>query len=273
MSQESASETSLSVREFIYLDTAKIQSYLSQIDNGLSLLVNSVNNEYNHTDVNDPVREVVNDYFIRGLAGGGVPFLGQLEGESSFQRTVKTSSGGKSVQTASSARRAETSILHHKMFDLVMDKLKEKLEIHQGYIYLIPVGTLGSMMEKYAKTMNASEMKNAKRGFQAISELGVTNVAYCEAEDKLVQAFMIAEFFTISPLVFPFTYGVPTESKFTLVGIKGKRKYAETDVAPRGLKNSTTANLTNALGGFNKVIDDMFSNQERVYPLALYKTL
>lgn len=44
-------------------------------------------------------------------------------------------------------------------------------------------------------------------------------------------------------------------------------------VSPKGLEGSGTANLTNALGGFGKVIDDMFGSEKRVYPLALYKTL
>lgn len=128
------------------------------------------------------------------------------------------------------------------------------------------------MVEKHA-TGGASDIKKAKQGFQGIQDLGVSNVAYCETESGLIQAFMLSEFFTVSPVVFPFIYGVPTEQKFTLVGIKGKQKKATVGMSPKGLEGSGTANLTNALGGFGKVIDDMFGSEKRVYPLALYKTL
>ena len=270
MSQESGSANSLSVREFIYLDLPKLQSYLSQINGGLDLLLRKVESAYDETRIDPDTREVVNASLMRGSATGKVPFLGEAEGELKHEHTVKTADGGTTVNTVTGSGRVEMSVLHHKIFDVVMDKLEDKLEVFTGRVYLFPVDAVWRLYEILGPEATKDPEGKAKQGFAAVRSLGITNVIYSEGQGRVLSAFMQNDFFTIPQESFSFVYGAPTEQRFTLVGIKGKTKAAIPGVAPKGVGSSQVGKLIGVLGTFGKVMDDMFGNAERIYPLALY---
>lgn len=273
MSQESGSANFLNVREFIYLDLPKLQSYLSQIDGGLNLLLQRVENAYDETRVDPAAKEVMNASLLRGSASGKVPFVGEANGELKHERTVKTTDGGTTISSGAASGRTEMSVLHHKIFDVVMDKLGGRLEVFRGRVYLFPVDAVWRLYETLGPSLTKDPEGKAKLGFDAVRGLGVTNVIYSEGQGRTLSAFMQNDFFTIPQETLPFVYGVPTEQHFTLVGIKGKTKAAIPGVVPKGVGNSQAGKLIGVLGNFGKAIDDMFGGAERIYPLALYKEL
>lgn len=278
MSQKNAAAKSSNVREFIYLDVPKIYSYLSQMEGGLRLLIEKVEDEYTDTELEPEIKETI----IRATATAGadakVPLLGGGNAEVGWERLRRTAPASERVVTRSGGGSANLSILHHKAFDLVFDRLKEKFTVATGDIYLLPLANAMEFVRMTKESRGESDEKfnRAQVGFEALKLISAETVVYCESADhQNLHGFMNEDHFTVTAEQFTSTYGVPSEGLFTLVGLKGQNVGKQhSKPIPHQAKDTEASNMFNALATFRNHVNKFLAQSGvRVYPLALYKTL
>ena len=279
-------ETSSSVREFLYLDTPRIHSYLSQLEGGLRLLAEKVEEAYSSTSETDPEKE---ERIRAGLAAsifGVIPALmGGGRGNFDYSIDRRTIDATQSTQVGDKAVRTDLSILHHKAFDLVYEAVGDSFLTVTGKLTLLDIRYVQDVYKQTTEapnTMNAeekankeAETANALHGFKLMDAFGARLLMYLEeAKGPSVHAMASHEHLTLPFETIRHTYGSPTELDFTLVGISAQHMAKHRRDMPKQVSESPNAMGRAAFTALNEA--DTFLNQffgttsgQRLYPLAL----
>lgn len=267
--------SSSSVREFLYLDTPKIYSYLSQMEGGLRLLIERVENEYKSSRLDPGTRETIIRVATSAVVKGAIPFLGGAEGTGDFERTRKTVEGGEVTTTSSHAGRTDLSVLHHKAFDIVLNGIGGRLKQVDGALSLLAISKMPELVKTLAsqKSINARDENGASRRFAGdMARLDIEQIVYCGREPSQLLALTLTEHFTVPPLHIPLIYGIPSSQNFTLVGLPGRDVMSGEAPVMRARTDAETMFL---------FLDQTIRNTDSylaeyglwVYPLAIYRDL
>lgn len=287
-SEESASST---VREFVYLDEAKIFSYLAQIEGGLRILRQEVesaldtastesggdkkagshNVEAQLSPTAAALAQVLTSFVTASISSG---LLAGAGGKYTYQRSWENSTDVLKSETKDFSSGTDLSILHHAAFDLVVNNLDKKLVTVKGKLSILPldvIATLADMSQGASSTQKSFVAETTKM----FRDMGLSNICYIENKSENVNAFLNGNHFLVSPSEIFTTYGSPSQVDFTLVGIFAQdpgRTHKRT--APVQVSGDSKKLFESVNQSFERMWDVFgVKGGRRVYPLAIYLDL
>lgn len=284
--QPSAGSASSTVRDFVYLDEAKIFSYLAQIEGGLRLVRQEVESaldtsstesggdtkggSHNFEGQISPAAAALAQALTVFLsAGTPTGLLTGAGGKYTYQREWEKSTDVLKTEVRNMTSAADVTVLHHAAFDLVAERMGDKLVKVEGKMSLLPL----KVLENVFQTLNDSASDNAiLQAFRAIGDLGVSNVCYVENGRENIHAFLNERHFLVSPAELLAAYGSPSEVDFTIVGLHAQRPgRANKLTSPKQVPEEAKG----LFQGINEMLDGLWAplgvnSARRLYPLAVY---
>ena len=260
---------SSSAREFIYLDIPKISSYLSQIQNGLSLLVQRVESAYGRTETAEGGDATTVKSGAEAEIAAELGALGKAGVGFSLNRDRTTNTATRNQVDAESASSQDLTVLHHKAFDIVMEQLENKFVVQTGNTLIFPIGDFVNVLKD-----QIGFGENSVTALQLLGDFGVDCIAYVENERKNVHAFLSPDYFTIPPIQFISAYGAPAQVEFTIVGLYS---YDPRKTGTR-MKQIAGGQMGQLVKQFGEAFDPLHTllgtnTGTRLYPLAIYRSL
>lgn len=239
--QPSAGSASSTVRDFIYLDEAKIFSYLAQIEGGLRLVRQEVESaldtsrtesggdkkggSHNFEGEVSPAAAALAQALTAFLsAGTATGLLTGAGGKYTYQREWEKSTDKLLSETRDLTASTDLTVLHHAAFDVVMSHLSDRVKTAKGALTLLP---LSSLVRSFGNALAAGlpvDTPDASGGVAAVgaySELGTQTVVFLESQDNL-HAYVQDSNFIVSPSLLLATYGACTSENFTIVYIEAQ---------------------------------------------------
>lgn len=285
----SADGKSSTVRDFIYLDEPKVFSYLAQIEGGLRLLKQRVENALDITSeetggdktagehqieagVNPTVAAVLGSLGVAGAAAGlPLGLLAGLNAKYNYQRSWENGTPILKTINHDGASNSDLTVLHHAAFDLVMRELQGNFITVTGHASLVGLEMVNKMMN-IAGIVAANS--DTARGFQVLEAMQVENILFVENGRDFVHSVLRNEHFVVPPAYFNGIYGSPTEIEFTIVGIKAQRPNRPGKIiSPKQATSQESKDLFGALTGSFDLVAKLFGmdSASRLYPIAVYR--
>lgn len=280
---------SSSVRDFIYLDEAKVFSYLAQMEGGLRLLRQRVESALDINSEESGGDKTAGQHNVEGglsptvaavlgalgVAGGALPMglLAGLTGKYTYQRNWENTTPNLKTSTNDGASSSDLTILHHAAFELVMQRMGSKFISVTGHASLLTLGMINGILDIIVD--EPEERIKMQNSFGLLKTMDVQNICFVEGEEN-VHGFMRDEHFLVPPTNFVGSYGSPTEIQFTLVGI-----YAQRPGRAGRRTHPQQAEIPESQGVF-KGVNESFSivsrtlginGARRIYPIAMYREL
>lgn len=281
-------KNSSGAREFLYLDTGRIHSYLSQLEGGLRLLAEKVEESYSSTQETDPQKIERQQASAKATLAGMIPvLLSAGTGKFNYGYERQLTDEQRVAKTEDRAVRTDLSILHHKAFDLVQEAIGEHLLNITGRATFVDVNYLGRLVrshnDRLARQLSSesSEYKeheqtrqDSEYGFELMGLLGTELLIYVEdPEGMSVNAIGDLSHLTLPTSTIQYAYGSPSSRNITMVGIEGRGPGSSDQRHPTQIKPEHDAfEALRALNNLEDRIHDFFgtNNGTRVYPLAIY---
>jgi hypothetical protein len=269
--QSSASKNggaeSSSAREFIYLDVPKLASYLSQIQSGLSLLVKRVEKAFESTEGKDASDSDTVGSNVRARVAAGLGPIGKASVDFGLSRERTTTPYSEASREGMETSSTDLGVLHHAMFDIVMEKLEFQFFTVTGTALIMPVGAIIRAVDQFA----TPEIRQVA---EVITNLNIDAVAYIENDRAVAHAFLLNEHFTAPPTYLYSTYGAPSQIDFTIVGLYAMDP-RKTGSRIMQLSGSDFGRMAKGLNeAFENIHKMMGTNRgTRLYPLAIYRSL
>lgn len=278
------------IRDFLYLDQDRIFSYLSQIEGGLKLLYSKVHEEGWQEEVTSPEKTTQVGLSASGSVEGKLAMLAGMTGEVGGEWSHGVTTGGDSRTDHERRATADLFGLHHRAFDLVMERVGHRFTVLHGRIFLLDF----NWTEK--KVKDFPEIIKAVRAFAGPDEKlevpkNTTQMSY------LIRSYMHDKFLVIlrtpedekytayldpKHIVTPIenvidAYGQAPTLDFTLVGILAPpQRHDETgsfSVPHFQAEGQAMADMLAAFAGTLSNMRDFFnvkSTDGHLVPLALY---
>lgn len=280
---QSDASASSTVRDFIYLDEAKIFSYLAQIEGGLKVVRQKVesaldisstesggdkksgshNGELGVSPAATALAQILTSFVSASISSG---LLAGAGGKYSYQKNWETSTDTIKTANHDLASSTDISILHHAAYDLVAKKLGHKLVVVKGKMSLLPIEVVSEMIKEFGSNPEAIS------AFKMLEHMGASNICFVENANDKINAFLDKQHFLVAPGTIFSTYGSPSEVDFTIVGLfaqnpgrQGKRSSpTQADGQPKLLFTSmnTAFDMAWTTLGVN--------GGRRIYPIAIY---
>lgn len=220
----------LKIREFLYLNQDKIFSYLSQIDGGLKLLYSKVENDSWEERRGQPTKTTGVQAGVQGDAAFKLLALAEARVEANVTGSHTVESGIEERIDSGSRGSLDLFGLHHKAFDLVLEKLGGRLMTVHGQIFIIDFDWLEENLKDFpavAKALNAlSEQKmTPPKNTTQMSYLfrtylsGKVLVILRDDDGDIYTAYLDRQHCTTSVENIFSDYGQAPSGRFTLTGI------------------------------------------------------
>lgn len=279
------------IRDFVYLNQERIFSYLSQLDGGLKLLYSRVRDEGWSETMTSPEKTTDVGANASGSVEGKMAFLAGVTGElgADWKHSVRT--GGDSRSDFERRGAMDLFGLHHRAFDLVMERLGGRFTTVQGRIFLLEANWLEKKVKDFpeiAKAVNAfttdkvtppantTQMSYLFRAYLADKVLVIMKTD----DGKTATAYLDPSHFTYPISNIIADYGQAPTLKFTLVGISAPPQQIEdagnfavphfhVDAAPMA---ALLAHFAGALGNMRDYFE-VKSVESHLVPLGLYYEL
>lgn len=265
---KSSGGASFAVRDFVYLDTDRIHSYLSQIEGGFRLFVQKVEEAIQEEQERHDDGSTLLKLLLTASGGAGIGPL--VKGTVELQSGLELGAPSKinAYRTRQSASNAATIMLHHYAFQIVFDRMRDRFALIKGKASLLPAEDFMTIAENADR--HRSEI--SEHYVAAAKKLGLQNILYIESPNERAYALLLSEHLLVSPMHFLLTYGAPTTRDFTLVGI---------DVGPRSSRKAPTqaANLAKlmfeATKEIEKALEELIGSPpgKSIYPIAVFSEL
>lgn len=278
------------IRDFIYLNQDRIYSYLSQMDNGLKLLYSKVKEESWSETMTTPelTSEVTGS--LAGSFEGKVPLLAGLSAEATAEwaRTRKT--GNDARVDGERITSSDLFGLHHRAFDLVIERLNTRVKTVSGKIMLADINWLQQNIKDFPEIIKAVNMFLPKES-RVTPPSNTTQMSYLfrtylmnriltilrDNDDKIYTAYLDPKH-----LIYPMDniisdYGQTPTIEFTLVGIEAKpQQFVQSGKFKVPHFHSDAQPMADLFGGFAGNMQnmrdffEMKSREGHMVPLALY---
>ena len=293
--QQSGANASSSVRDFVFLDEAKIFSYLSQIEGGLRLLRDSVESQLDTEQLQtggdktagqtsgeggfSPAAAALGGVVGALLGGPAIPLglMAGANGKVAYQRSWEKSTDNLTDSSAQFAGSRDLSILHHAAFDLVVKELGDRLLEIKGALTVLPISAIVTSLHNASKiglSLNDPTAIDSLAGAAAYGEMGLQSVVFLENDTKQVHAYVHDSSFTMPPALINGTYGACSSVRFTLIGLEAQDVGKARRHIPRQVQTKGKV-FFEAMGQLFKGFEDSMGidSGKRVVPLAIYRDL
>lgn len=289
--QTPESTPSSSVREYLYLDQAKVQSYLSQIQGGLQLLAEQVERQFRKQTNSTPEFKEAVEASIHAELTGKVPYL--LEGQISPDYNVKRErkAGNDLTEVGRSGQRSVITTVHHEALELVERSLGNKLVKLTGVIQFVDFDSLLETIKDFpdhVKNFNAVTGQkmvapgNIKQLHYLLSKSSAGRILVLVLEDSgmTTTAYLERAKLTSSPQTIVDNYGVRFGKPFTILGVDSTLPTQKVDFSTNFQQaHATGPDMGRSLIDVIQKQEEMkqfweLRSQERhIYPLAMYREL
>lgn len=288
---ESGSSDAQKIREFLYLNQDKVFSYLSQIEGGLKLLYSKLAHDGWEERRGQPTVTTTVEGNLTGNAALKILALAEANVEGSVGGSHTVESGVEERTERGHQGTVDLFGLHHKAFDLVLEKLGSRLLTIQGQIFMIDFDWLEKNLkdfpaiakalnsfsdEKIKPPQNTTQMSYVFRTYLS----GKVLVILRDDEGTIHTAYLDKKHCTTSVENIFSDYGQAPSGRFTLTGISAP---PQTSVAagsfsvPHFIESAQPmadqlASFTAALVNVRHFLE-VKSTDGHLVPLALYLEL
>ena len=281
------------IREFVYLNQNKVFSYLSQLEGGLKLLYSKVQEDSWSETIGDAETTTDVGASIKGTIEGKLEFLAGISGEVAGDWKRSVADGGDSRTDGQRNTSYELFGLHHRAFDLVMDKIGGRFIKVTGQIFIIDAETVIADIKDFPdiiKNLNVfllagakqTAPKNTAQIYYLLKKYlkGKILVILKSYDDLIYTAYLERAHVTYAISDVIMDYGMSPISNFTLVGLSAQPQAASNARAFSVPHYSPEAQGVSdqflELAGAMQGMADFFSLRSatgHIVPLALYLDL
>jgi hypothetical protein len=276
------------VREFIYLNQAKVFSYLSQMEGGLKLLYSKVHEDSWSETVAEAENVTERGASLTGTFEAKIALLAGMTGEATADWKNSVKSGGDARTDGERSVTSDLFGLHHKAFDLVMQAMGSRLATYSGKIVFIDTDFV---------IRNIKDFPAIARELKAISGENIVPMANTKEMSSLMDRYLSGKVVVIMRLddgrkitayldkehlhsnieSTIMDYGYAPVSRFTLVGINAPAQqqglagdFSVPHYVPEGVAMAAQLPaMAGSLAGMAEFLQAK-SRDGHVVPLALY---
>lgn len=146
------------IRDFIYLNQDRIYSYLSQLDGGLKLLYSKVKEESWSETMTTPelTSEVTGS--LAGSFEGKIPLLAGMSAEATAEWVRSRKTGNDARVDGERITTSDLFGLHHRAFDLVIERLGSRVKTVSGQIMLADINWLQQNIKDFPEIIKNVNM-------------------------------------------------------------------------------------------------------------------
>lgn len=166
------------IRDFIYLNQDRIFSYLSQMDGGLKLLYSKVKEESWSETVTTPEKATEVGASAGGTFEGKIPFLAGMSGELGLDLKHAVTTGNDARTDGERRGNAELFGLHHRAFDLVVQRLGLRVKTLSGKILIADINWLERKIKDFPEIMKAANAFQQDKSRHGKAPSNTTQMSY-----------------------------------------------------------------------------------------------
>jgi len=227
------------VREFLYLNQNRVFSYLSQLDGGLKLLYSKVKEDSWSETIGDAETTTDVGVNVSATVEGKIALLAGMSGEVAGDWKRSTKSGGDTRTDGERNTSSELFGLHHRAFDLVMEKIGSRFTLVTGQIFIIDASGITEDVKDFAeiikninvfvpaanKMTTPANLKQMHYLFKKYLKNKIL-VILRTSNDEIYTAYLEDKhlLYPIGDIVFD--YGVAPTGAFTLIGMRARPQAA-----------------------------------------------